>query len=517
MRILFTLLFCCFSILLFSQEKQELAIKYAKTITEGDLSKHLHVLASDEYGGRETGKESLNLAADYIQNFYKQVGIVPLKNQSYYQTYQVGIQEAKGVDIQLDGKSLSLQKDFYYFPSYHQKLSSQTAEVVFLGYGIETKTYSDYKDIDVTGKIVMILSGEPKNKDGDYFVSGTNKESDWSNPRLKLKNNKAKEKGALAVLVVDKNFNETVKTWGHYMDGEKMKVVSDGLGYDFPRFYISDPIATQIIGKPLDKIIKKISSKRKTVTVTSKSTIKLAIDKKTNISDANNVLAYVEGSDKKEELVVVSAHYDHIGKHDGEVFNGADDDGSGTVAVMEMAEAFMQAKKEGNGPRRSILFLNVSGEEKGLLGSKHYADHPVFPLENTVANLNIDMIGRLDEAHADNENYIYIIGSNFLSNDLHDINEQINNTYTNLDLDYTYNNTDDPNRYYYRSDHYNFAKNNIPVIFYFNGVHEDYHQASDTVDKILFGKMEKITRLVFYTAWELVNRDERIQLNETLE
>lgn len=123
------------------------------------------------------------------------------------------------------------------------------------------------------------------------------------------------------------------------------------------------------------------------------------------------------------------------------------------------------------------------------------------------------MIGRLDEKHADNENYIYIIGSNMLSNDLHEINEKANATYTQLELDYEFNTTKDPNRYYYRSDHYNFAKNNIPVIFYFNGVHEDYHKETDTVDKIIFSKMEKITRLVFHTAWDLANRTERIQLN----
>ena len=160
--------------------------------------------------------------------------------------------------------------------------------------------------------------------------------------------------------------------------------------------------------------------------------------------------------------------------------------------------------------------MPVAGEEKGLLGSKYYTENPVYPLENTVADLNIDMIGRLDEKHADNPNYVYLIGSDKLSNELHRISEEANSTYTNLELDYTYNDPNDPNRFYYRSDHYNFAKKNIPIIFYFNGTHEDYHKATDTVDKIDFEKMEKITRLVFYTCWELVNREERIQLNEEL-
>ena len=205
-----------------------------------------------------------------------------------------------------------------------------------------------------------------------------------------------------------------------------------------------------------------------------------------------NVLGYIEGSDLKEELLIITAHYDHLGKHDSIIFNGADDDGSGTVAVMEIAEAFMLAKKEGKGPRRSVLIMAVSGEEKGLLGSKYYTDNPIFPLEKTVANLNVDMIGRLDDWHQD-PNYVYLIGSDRLSQELHDISEKINEKHTQLDLDYRFNKEDDPNRYYYRSDHYNFAKNNIPVIFYFNGVHEDYHKPTDTIEKIDYYKIQIIT------------------------
>ena len=228
--------------------------------------------------------------------------------------------------------------------------------------------------------------------------------------------------------------------------------------------------------------------------------------------EGENVLGYIEGSDLKEELIIVTAHYDHLGKHDTLIFPGADDNGSGTAATLEIAKAFMLAKKEGNGPRRSILIMPVSGEEKGLLGSKYYTKKPIFPLKNTVANLNIDMIGRIDDWHKDG-NYIYLIGSDMLSQELHNISEEVNNKYTKLKLDYTFNEKDDPNRYYYRSDHYNFAKNKIPVIFYFNGVHEDYHKMTDTIEKIDFEKTEKITQLIFLTAWELANRDERPKLN----
>jgi Zn-dependent M28 family amino/carboxypeptidase len=226
-----------------------------------------------------------------------------------------------------------------------------------------------------------------------------------------------------------------------------------------------------------------------------------------------NVLGFIEGSDKKDEYVIITAHYDHIGINDGEVYNGADDDGSGTVAVMEIAQAFAQAKKEGHGPRRSILFMAVTGEEKGLLGSSYYVNNPVLPLEKTITNLNIDMIGRIDEAHESNPEYVYLIGSDKLSKGLHNVSERANSTYTKLELDYKYNDENDPNRYYYRSDHYNFAKNNIPVIFYFNGTHADYHKASDTIDKIEFELLEKRSRLVFHTTWEIANGEESISVD----
>ena len=237
--------------------------------------------------------------------------------------------------------------------------------------------------------------------------------------------------------------------------------------------------------------------------------------KSNQIIKGENVLGYIEGTDLKDELIIITAHYDHLGKHDSLIFNGADDDASGVAGAMEIAEAFMIAKKEGYGPRRSILIMPVSGEEKGLLGSKYYTDNPIYPLNSTIANLNIDMIGRLDDWHSTGD-YVYLIGSDRLSYDLHNINEEINSNYTKLELDYKYNDEDDPNRYYYRSDHYNFAKNNIPVIFYFNGVHEDYHRPSDTIEKLDFNKIKKISKLIFLTAWELANREERIKLRDDL-
>jgi hypothetical protein len=227
--------------------------------------------------------------------------------------------------------------------------------------------------------------------------------------------------------------------------------------------------------------------------------------------DSENVVSFIEGSEKPEEIVVISAHLDHEGVKNGKVYNGADDDGSGTVAMLEIAEAFQLAVKAGKGPKRSILFLHVTGEEKGLLGSKYYTDvEPIFPLENTVCDLNIDMIGRTDSRHKADPNYVYLIGSDKLSTELHTISEAMNKKYTSINLDYKYNDENDPNRFYYRSDHYNFVKNNVPIIFYFNGTHVDYHKPTDTPDKINYELLENRTKLVFHTAWEVANKETRI-------
>ncbi len=230
---------------------------------------------------------------------------------------------------------------------------------------------------------------------------------------------------------------------------------------------------------------------------------------------SENVVAYIPGFEKPDEFVVISSHLDHIGvSANGKINNGADDDGSGTVAMLEIAEAFKKAVETGAGPKRSIVFLHVTGEEKGLLGSQYYTDvEPIFPLEQTVANLNIDMIGRIDPKRDGSREYVYLIGSDKLSSDLHTLSEMVNDKYTKLELDYTFNDENDPNRFYYRSDHYNFAKNNIPIIFYFNGTHADYHRPGDTPDKINYDLLAKRSQLIFYTAWEIANREERIMVD----
>lgn len=234
-----------------------------------------------------------------------------------------------------------------------------------------------------------------------------------------------------------------------------------------------------------------------------------------NLSDSENIWAFIEGSDKKDEIVVISAHYDHVGIKNGEVYNGADDDGSGTVAILEMAKAFQKAKNEGHGPRRSILIMHMTGEEHGLHGSRYYSENPLFPLKQTVADINIDMIGRRDELHKANNNYVYVIGSDYLSTDLYRICENVNQKYIHLALDYKYNDKNDPNRFYYRSDHYNFGKNGVPAVFLFNGTHADYHKATDEVGKIEFDALTKRTQYGFAIAWEIANRNDKLVVDKT--
>ncbi len=501
------MLLLLFPVSLFAQAKDTVAMRYSKIITKDDLHGYLQIVADSSMEGRETGKEGQKMCADFIYNMFKSFEIPPYKDKTYYQTFPLNIIKPMPAEINVNGKQYMVNGDFYSFPGQSEQ-RIEVSNVLFLGYGMDDEKYNDYKGVDVKDKTLMILSGEPMNSDSVYFVSGNKTKSQWtSNYRLKLE--KAREKGARAVLIVVDNVIEDVRANKHRLETESMKLEMDKT--EMPIVYISKEMANDILKKTkVEKLKEKICASGKPIIKSAKT--KMIIDIKNRITKitSENVLGYIEGSDLKNELIIVTAHYDHLGMDKNKVYCGADDDGSGTVAIIELAKTFAQAKKEGHGARRSMLFMTVAGEEKGLLGSSYYVQHPEFPLKNTVCDLNIDMIGRQDEKHKDNPDYVYIIGDDKLSSTLHTISENANKTYSNLELDYTYNDENDKNRFYYRSDHYNFAKNGIPVIFYFNGVHADYHRPTDTVDKINFEKMEKITRLVFFTAWELANRNERI-------
>tara|TARA_B100000963_G_scaffold347209_1_gene353275 strand:- start:222 stop:983 length:762 start_codon:yes stop_codon:yes gene_type:complete len=231
-----------------------------------------------------------------------------------------------------------------------------------------------------------------------------------------------------------------------------------------------------------------------------------------NIVDTQNVAAIIKGSKYPESYIIITGHLDHVGKDGDIVYNGADDNGSGTVSILEIAQAFQIAVNDGKRPKRSIVFLHVSGEEEGLLGSEYYVNNPLYPVKETFANLNLDMIGRTDPTRGYNdEDYIYSIGSDRISKELKKVSEMVNKQTINLKLDYRFDVPNDPNDFYERSDHYNFAKKNIPVIFFFSGTHEDYHGPNDTFDKIRFDLLTKRARLIFHTAWELANMDKELK------
>lgn len=470
-----------------SAQKEDLAKKYATFIDSIDLKKHLSVLASDAYEGRETGKKGQQMAATYIEQSFKEDGcsFVP-SMQEFQQSFEV-IETVPGGSLKVGKNSLVFKNDYVYYGARKQVA---------------------FQDLDLITLAQLAL--EPKE---NYALIHSLKGMDIQAEVALIRKNKLK--GAKAIVLITTNYEDLYEYLEHYATAKSMRLKEEIVKEELPIIIVNASALSGAFKKSFSYLLGKGKEKKpKKGAVVSKLSGTLNLEE--TPLKSSNVLAFIPGSDPilSKEVIVITAHYDHIGIENGIVYNGADDDGTGTVALLEIAEAFMQAKKDGNAPRRSILIMTVSGEEKGLLGSQYYVSHPIVSLEKTIADLNIDMIGRTDIAHESTpEEYIYIIGSNMLSTDLHTANEEANQRYTNIKLDYTFNTKNDPNRFYYRSDHYNFAKNNIPSIFYFSGIHEDYHQPGDDIEKIDFTKVETLARLVFGTAWILANADKRPRLD----
>jgi hypothetical protein len=503
------------------------AVEYASTITMKDLEAHLSVLASDEYEGRETGFSGQKKAAAYIVSQFGKMGIQPIHGREgqlmangYEQTFLLDLKRPGGMSVGIDDQTYLFLDDILYF-NKELAMGKKFRELLFMGYGMTLASHNDMDGLDCNGCAMLMLGGVPNGKKGAPKEKVEESSSEMRMIGLKSKN--ASAAGATVLYLVSDAIGKMRGQFGNFLQSTRMSLHDDseqpGDQTAIQTILITEEMADVMLkkgGTSLKKERKKLDKKGPRSRSLPVST-EVTITTKDSLVYSENVLGYVEGTDKKEELVVITAHYDHVGVMDEKVFNGADDDGSGTVALLELAEAFALAKQDGYGPRRSMLFMTVSGEEKGLLGSEFYSENPVFPLESTVVDLNIDMIGRHDDAHDGGAPYVYVIGSDRLSTDLHRINEEANKQYVGLDLDYTFNEPDDPNRFYYRSDHYNFARNGIPVIFYFSGVHDDYHQPGDDVEKIEFELLEKRAKLVFHTAWELANREDRIVVDGVAE
>jgi hypothetical protein len=533
-------------------ENPDLAARFADVINERELAAHLYLIASDFFEGREATTRGQRLAAKYLASQHRRIGTTPYGTfqtddqndlRRYYQPFQLYSQRLTSAVLEASrGGQEVVRSEFGPRTtdghSYLQfgTLPEFTGGVVFAGYGIADETgYNDFialaeADITTAGKWVMIFPGEPTAADGTSLITGTDEPSTWATS-FWSKFRAMSMSGARGFLIVGdigshgEDMHVATRLHAEALVDRvgSVSLNEDGARRIMPPVYVvSSEFADRLLAgsgesvKGLHDAIQSSGDPRVLdlgdVSLTSRlSHEQVALE-------TENVIAVVEGTDPalRHEYVILTAHYDHEGidptLEGDQIYSGADDDGSGTVALLQIAEALQRARDAGYGPRRSVMFLHVTAEEKGLLGAQYYADYePIVPLENTVANLNIDMIGRHDPTFpGDHTDYVYIIGGDLISVDLHEINDRVNDVLgTRLELSDRFNAPDDPNQFYRRSDHWHFAKNDIPFIFFFTGTHEDYHAVGDTPDKIDYPRLERISRLIFGTTWQLANQNER--------
>lgn len=503
----------------FAQNKD--ALKAAKVINSSMARSHLQVLASDAFRGREAGTADGDKAAQYIADYYQKIGGKGAVDGAYRQDVKA-TRVHVSQSLQVNGSSFKPVIDFFNMPTSISlagyKLDSDS--VLFAGYGViddGVVPYNDFGQESVTGKVVMLMASGPRDR---VFT--------FQDKIKYLSFHQAK-----AVLMVDPLVDHKSDGLMQHLSNEQMLLEGSAelsgiekMVQGMPIIYIGQQVADALLQAAktnVTELRQKLLDSDKPNPFMFKSALKAAASRTLELVSPANVLAMIPGSDPvlKDEYLLLSAHYDHLGINHflpgDSINNGADDNGSGTTGILMMADAFMQAVKMGKGPKRSILLMSATGEEKGLLGSTWFVDHPTVPLSNIITDLNVDMIGRIDTLpHRDN-NYIYIIGADRLSTDLDRIVKQTNATYTKLELDERYNVRSDPFQLYFRSDHYNFAKHGIPVVFYFSGFHTDYHKPSDEIQKIDFDLLCKRTQLIFYTAWELANAPAKPAVDKPIE
>ena len=504
----------------------------AEMITAGQLKDYLYYVASDEMEGRDTPSRGLDLTAKFMATLLSRWGLKPAgDNGTFFQKMELSraAVDSANTSVSIGGQNLVYGTDYLANPTAG---AMQNAPLVFGGNGwmIKSKNIEPFKGVDVRGKAVVIYSDNlPRGTTfQELFASGKQGEA-WASYAI--------QNGAAGLIFVGtpnvmKNW-ETLRRQRERSNFSVSKLRRQAAPQNFPTVYITSKVAENLFGGEANDFVKISETYGSTASMpvfnfNSGKTVSVTVAAKPETVTTQNVVAVWEGSDPvlKNEMVAIGAHYDHDGVRpnapgDDKIWNGADDDGSGTVACLAIAEALAQAKTR---PKRSVLFVWHAGEEKGLWGSEYFNKFPTVDIKKVVAQLNIDMIGRSKKAGDANpknkdlsgENAIYVIGSEMMSSTLGAVTKGTNDAYLKLSYDYKYDDPNDKNRFFFRSDHYNYAVNGIPIAFWFDGVHEDYHQASDTADKIDYEKMEKITRTIFLTLWELTDLKERPKVDKQL-
>lgn len=508
-------------------KKNSPAMKAAMNITAKQMSDYLYFIASDAMEGRDTPSRGLDTTAEFIKMNLSRWGFKPAgDNGTYFQkiALQRNAIDPAAMKLSVDGKSFVFGEDFLRGDRLGAN-AAVDAPLVFGkdGWMVKSKNIDALAGIDVKGKIV-VLSGSSFSQqymlgtpDGvtQADLKGT-KGIDWADPATN-----AREKGAAGVILIAPPQLQAIweQVRGFFARGstfpEKLR--------DQP----TTPAGNMPIMLVTGKVGEALGFSSGSGTLTAQNASISAMSKNETVW-TQNVVAIWEGSDPtlKNEYVAIGAHYDHVGmnpnvKGDDKIFNGADDDGSGTTGVLAIAEALAKSAKR---PKRSVLFVWHCGEEKGLWGSEYFTKFPTVDLKSVVAQLNIDMIGRsrlagdTDKRNAElsTENEIYVIGSKMMSTELGTVSESVNNSFLKLNYNYKYDDPKDPNRFFFRSDHFNYAAKGIPIIFWFDGVHQDYHQVGDSPDKIDYAKMEKVTRTIFLTLWELGDAKARPVIDKQL-
>lgn len=500
-------------------------------ISAKQLREYLTFIASDELEGRDTPSRGLDIAAMFIAQHLSSWGIKPAgDNGSYFQKIPLRLNkiDTDKTRLEINGQSYAYGKDF---------LASQVganiagAPLVFVGNGwvIKSKNIDPYAGLDIKDKVVVVVNTLPKGITFNDLKGPAG--GDWFSPPLYAQTN-----GAKAVIAFSSFGN--LANW----EGAKWNQSEKGqVEFGKPQTQITIPTFTvtpRVIGAMFaGEKASGGSLFTKSITGDAMESFHLKATKKVNAAVAvktenihtQNVVGILEGSDPvlKNEYVAIGAHYDHVGMNpfaagEDKIWNGADDDGSGTVAVLSIAEAFAKGKER---PKRSMLFIWHAGEEKGLWGSEFFADNPTVPITSIITELNIDMIGRYqnpgDENHPQNKNLpkqgeVFTIGSRMMSTELGDLSDSVNKSFLNLAFNTKYDDPKDPEQFFYRSDHFNYAKKGIPIIFYMDGSHADYHQPSDSIEKINFESMEKVTKTIMATGWTLANTAKRPTVDKPL-